>query len=99
MNRMSLLSLVVNKRAGSHEDTVRSWTFPSNRDTVANAPILKPPQYSGGSLKAQVATLIHETAHGIQVELFQNDTGIQKAGNYNDQFLYQNCHSLIDGIQ
>ena len=68
-------------------------------DPVANTPILTPPQYQGGSLKAQVATLIHETAHGIQVEFFQNDTGIQKAGNYSDQFLYQNCHGLIDGIQ
>jgi hypothetical protein len=46
-----------------------------------------------------VATLIHETAHGIQVELFQHDNGIQKAVNYNDQLLYQNCHGLIDGIQ
>lgn len=38
-------------------------------------------------------------AHGIQVEFFQDDAGIQKAGYYDDQFLYQNCHGLIDGIQ
>ncbi|MGB6736004.1 MAG: Ig-like domain repeat protein, partial [Candidatus Sulfotelmatobacter sp.] len=68
-------------------------------DTVVNTPVLKPPQYQGGSLKAQVATLIHETAHGISVEFFQSDSGIQKAGYFNDQFLYQNCHGLIDGIQ
>jgi hypothetical protein len=68
-------------------------------DTVANTPILTPPRYPGGSLKAQVATLIHETAHGISVEWFQNDYGNQKAGNFNDQFLYQNCHGLIDGMQ
>jgi hypothetical protein len=42
---------------------------------------------------------VHETAHGISVDFFQHDAGIQKAGNFNDQFLYQNCHGLIDGIQ
>jgi hypothetical protein len=66
---------------------------------IANIPILNPPMYTGGTLKAQVATLIHETAHGIQVEFFQNDYGVPKAGDYNNQFLYQNCHSLIDGVQ
>ena len=68
-------------------------------DAEVNTPILTPPRYTGGTLKAQVATLIHETAHGISVLNFQNDNGIQKAGYYNDQFLYQNCHGLIDGIQ
>ena len=54
---------------------------------------------SQNSSKSVLPTLIHETAHGVQVDLFQWDAGIQKAGYYNDQFLYQNCHALIDGIQ
>jgi hypothetical protein len=102
------IAMVTNDQAGFYNATAPNgapyvWGPSSfiytEFDTVANTPILKPPQYAGGSLKAQVATLIHETAHGIGVEFFQNDAGIQKAVNFNDQFVYQNCHVLIDGIQ
>jgi hypothetical protein len=61
--------------------------------------ILQPPLYPGVTLRAQVATAIHETAHGIEVEFFQHDHGVQKAVNYNDQVVYENCKVLIEGIQ
>ena len=102
------IAMVINDSAGFYNATAPSggsyvWGpskfIYTEFDTAAGTPILKPPQYPGGSLKAQVATLIHETAHGVGVEFFQTDSGIQKAGYFNDQFLYQNCHALIDGIQ
>jgi len=59
----------------------------------------KPPKYPGGSLQAQVATAIHEVAHGLPALNFQNDFMLTKPAQYNDWLVYQNCNNLIQGIQ
>jgi hypothetical protein len=56
-------------------------------------------QYTGGSLRAQTAILIHEVGHGITAAGFQKDNGIPKAGKSNDKLVDQYCRVLIEGIQ
>jgi hypothetical protein len=53
--------------------------------------------YPGGTLRAQAAILIHETAHGVTVTGFQSD-GTQ-AGKANDELVDKNCRDLIEGLQ
>ncbi|GEM_PF-5582421 len=55
--------------------------------------------YSGNTLRAQAAILIHETAHQITVAGFQPDFGNRKAGRANDVAVDKNCRQLIEGLQ
>jgi len=59
----------------------------------------KPPKYPGGGLQAQVVTAIHEVAHGLPVDGFQNELNLPKAQEWNNWLVYQNCNSLIQRIQ
>ena len=53
--------------------------------------------YPGNTLRAQLAAMLHETAHQIEVAGFQHDTGIPKAGKANDALVNANCRELIEG--
>jgi hypothetical protein len=53
--------------------------------------------YTGGSLRAQIETLVHETAHQIQVVGFQPDQNDPDAGKANDIMVDEHCRGLIEG--
>ena len=59
--------------------------------------------YTGGTLKAQAAVLIHELGHLMNAvggaAGFQADAGNRKAGRANDQLVDQNCGKLIGGLK
>ena len=59
--------------------------------------------YTGGTLKAQAAILIHEFAHqmyaGGGASGFQDDAGDTKKGRANDKLVDENCGRLIGGLK
>jgi hypothetical protein len=59
--------------------------------------------YTGGTLKAQAAVLIHELGHQMTqsggAAGFQADAGNQKAGRANDKLVNQYCGKLIGGLK
>ncbi len=55
--------------------------------------------YQGGSLRAQATILIHETAHQITVDGFQDDFGDDAAEDSNNKAVDKNCRQLIEGLQ
>jgi RHS repeat-associated protein len=58
-----------------------------------------PQHYAGGTLQAQAAILIHELAHILGVEGFnQNDAGNPQAGANNDADVDAHCGTLIGGL-
>jgi RHS repeat-associated protein len=62
-----------------------------------------PNHYTGGSLQAQAAILIHEIAHIMNPDGgapgFQKDFGNDKAGRSNDNLVNKNCGKLIGGLK
>jgi hypothetical protein len=57
-------------------------------------------KYPGNTLRAQLAALVHEVAHQITVNGFQDDFGTkedQKAGRENDRLVDTYCRGLIEG--
>jgi hypothetical protein len=72
-------------------------------DGNGNAFTIGARNYTGGTLKAQAAILIHETAHGVTVAGFQSDGGgtikDKQAGKANDQMVDKNWRDLIEGLQ
>jgi hypothetical protein len=55
-----------------------------------------PNNYPGNTLRAQLAILIHETAHEIDVDKFQPDFGNEAAREANDAYVNLHCRSLIE---
>ncbi len=57
---------------------------------------LGPNKYPGNTLRAQLATLIHETAHQITVNGFRPDAGKSEIGAANDALVNTYCKTLIE---
>lgn len=57
---------------------------------------LGPNRYPGNTLRAQLATLIHETAHQITVNGFLPDAGKPLIGAANDALVNTHCKTLIE---
>ncbi len=59
--------------------------------------------YTGGTLKAQAAILVHELGHLMNAvggaASFQADAGNKQAGRANDQLVDQYCGKLIGGLK
>jgi hypothetical protein len=55
--------------------------------------------YTGGTLKAQAAILIHELGHILDAAGFTPDFGDAKAGKLNDNLVDKNCGKLIGGLK
>jgi len=60
-------------------------------------------QYTGGTLKAQAAILIHELGHRMNqsggAAGFQPDAGDKSAGRSNDKFVDKYCGKLIGDLK
>jgi len=59
--------------------------------------------YTGGTLRAQAAILIHELGHQMVqsggADGFQHDAGNKPAGRANDKLVDENCGRLIGGLK
>lgn len=55
--------------------------------------------YTGGTLEAQAAIIIHELAHILTVAGFVPDVGSASAGRRNDELVEKNCGNLIRGLK
>jgi hypothetical protein len=59
--------------------------------------------YTGGTLKAQAAILVHELSHLMKAvggaAGFQSDAGNRKSGRANDKLVNQYCGKLIGGLK